>query len=45
MILMALAVAWPGAKALHLAEISLFYPAWYVLLSAHLGGWGRSARA
>jgi phosphatidylcholine synthase len=45
MILMALAVAWPGAKALHLAEISLLYPAWYVLLSAHLGRWGRSVRA
>ena len=41
MILMALAVAWPGAEPLRLAEISLFYPIWYVLLSAHLGRWGR----
>ena len=42
MILMTLAVTWPGAQALRLAEISLFYPVWYVLLSAHLGRWGRS---
>jgi phosphatidylcholine synthase len=39
--LMALVVVWPGAKALRLTEISLLYPAWYVLLSAHLGRWGR----
>lgn len=39
---MAVAVAWPErARALHLTELSLLFPAWYVALSAWLGGWLR----
>jgi len=29
---------------LHLLELSLLYPAWYLVLSAWLGGWGRERR-
>jgi phosphatidylcholine synthase len=41
MIALALAVAWPGAERLRLAELSLLFIVWYVLLSAYLGRWGR----
>lgn len=38
------AVLWPEpSRALHLAEISLAFPAWYVLLSLWLGGLRRGA--
>jgi phosphatidylcholine synthase len=39
---MAYAVAWPErARAVRLTEITLLFPAWYVGLSAWLGGWWR----
>jgi phosphatidylcholine synthase len=42
---MAFAVVWPErAAALHLVQISLVYPAWYLGLSLWLGGLRREAR-
>ena len=39
---LALAVCLPEATArVHLVELSLLYPAWYLLLSVWLGGWLR----
>ena len=41
-VVMAVVVAWPEAsRALHLIELSLLFVAWYVGLSAWLGGWLR----
>ena len=39
MLAMSAAVIWPDStRAIHLPEISLAFPAWYVLLSLWLGG-------
>lgn len=44
-VLVACAAAWPErARALRLSEISLAFVAWYVGLSAWLGGWWRRSR-
>jgi phosphatidylcholine synthase len=46
MLVMAVVVADPErARALALAEISLLFPAWYVGVSAWLGGWWRPRRS
>ena len=43
--LMAAAVGWPeAAQRQRWVEISLLYPAWYLALSAWLGGWLRGGR-